>query len=99
MDNYEKICSIINAGHIAQVEYEDWKFEIFSCVTSEWYVRGSDTYGSSKDCYDALWTYLYSDIIWYIDYQSLPLQINYWSPSDIDFIYNLIFKEDENNNN
>jgi len=60
MTNYAKICAIINAGHIAQVKYEDWKFELFSCVTNEWHVRGSDTYWSPKDCYDELWTLPYS---------------------------------------
>lgn len=60
MTNHAKICAIINAGHIAQVEFEDWKYQLFVSINSDWSVRWSDIYTSTKACYDSLWTYLYS---------------------------------------
>lgn len=60
MTNYEKICAIINAGHIAQVEYEDWNFQLISSIMKHWFVRWSYLEKSIEECFKYLWIDDYS---------------------------------------
>lgn len=55
MTNYAKICAIINVGHIAQVEYEDWSYILLSSIMVDWVVRWSYLDNSLGECFKYLW--------------------------------------------
>lgn len=60
MTNYEKICAIINAGHIAQVEYEDWRCMLFSSIMKEWDTRCTYIEDTIEECFESLWYLSYT---------------------------------------
>lgn len=56
MTNYEKICLLLNAGHLVQAE-RNRNYIIFSSIMKDWGFRHSSLWTSLDICYDDLWSY------------------------------------------
>lgn len=87
MTNYEKICAIINAGHIAQVEYNGWNFQLFNIIKSNWCLSPSSLQESALLCIDKLcertvWMWINTYDIKSISVYQRPL----WYPKEWDLV-------------
>jgi hypothetical protein len=55
MNNYEKICKIINSWHLAHCIDENWDNVLFSTIKSDWCIRRSCFDEKLQSCINSLW--------------------------------------------